>query len=147
MKRKMFFVLSLSLLMFLSFTVMAADNSLERIKEKGKFVVGLDDTFAPMGFRDEEGNLVGFDIDLARLVAERMGVEVEFKPVDWDGVILSLKSGLIDVIWNGLTITEERARQINFTEPYMNNRQVIVVRMNSDIQTKQDLAGKRSEEH
>lgn len=142
MKRKMFFVLSLSLLMFLSFIVMAADNSLERIKEKGKFVVGLDDTFAPMGFRDEEGNLVGFDIDLARLVAERMGVEVEFKPVDWDGVILSLKSGLIDVIWNGLTITEERARQINFTEPYMNNRQVIVVRMNSDIQTKQDLAGK-----
>lgn len=71
-----------------------------------------------------------------------MGVEVEFKPVDWDGVILSLRSGMIDVIWNGLTITEERAKQINFTDPYMNNRQVIVVQMNSPIQTKADLAGK-----
>jgi len=142
MKRFMVFALSLTLIMVLGFMVMAGDNSLDKIREKGKFVVGLDDTFAPMGFRDEEGNLVGFDIDLARVTAERMGVEVEFKPVDWDGVILSLRSGMIDVIWNGLTITEERAKQINFTDPYMNNRQVIVVQMNSPIQTKADLAGK-----
>lgn len=142
MKRFMVFALSLTLIMVLGFMVMAGDNSLDKIREKGKFVVGLDDTFAPMGFRDEEGNLVGFDIDLARVTAERMGVEVEFKPVDWDGVILSLRSGMIDVIWNGLTITEERAKQINFTAPYMNNRQVIVVQMNSPIQTKADLAGK-----
>lgn len=142
MKRFMVFALSLTLIMVLGFMVMAGDNSLDKIREKGKFVVGLDDTFAPMGFRDEEGNLVGFDIDLARVTAERMGVEVEFKPVDWDGVILSLRSGMIDVIWNGLTITEERAKQINFTDPYMNNRQVIVVQMNSPIKTKADLAGK-----
>ena len=142
MKRFMVFALSLTLIMVLGFMVMACDNFLDKIRVKGKFVVGLDDTFAPMGFRDEEGNLVGFDIDLARVTAERMGVEVEFKPVDWDGVILSLRSGMIDVIWNGLTITEERAKQINFTDPYMNNRQVIVVQMNSPIQTKADLAGK-----
>ncbi|MGB4046223.1 MAG: transporter substrate-binding domain-containing protein, partial [Halanaerobiales bacterium] len=65
MKRFMVFALSLTLIMVLGFMVMAGDNSLDKIREKGKFVVGLDDTFAPMGFRDEEGNLVGFDIDLA----------------------------------------------------------------------------------
>ncbi len=144
MQRKLLKVVGLVLIMALviSLSVVAEDNSLEQIKEEGKFIVGLDDTFAPMGFRDEEGNLVGFDIDLAKIAAERMGVEVEFKPVEWDGVILSLRSGLIDVIWNGMTITEERAAQINFTNPYMNNRQVIAVNKNSEIQTFADLAGK-----
>ncbi len=144
MKRNLLKVIGLVLIMALvmSLSVLAEDDSLARIKEEGKFVVGLDDTFAPMGFRDEDGNLVGFDIDLAKVAAERMGVEVEFKPVEWDGVILSLRSGMIDLIWNGMTITEERAAKINFTDPYMNNRQVIAVNKNSDIQTFSDLAGK-----
>lgn len=142
MKKSILVILSIILVMSLSIGIMAEDGSLARIKEEGKFVVGLDDTFAPMGFRDEVGNLVGFDIDLARAVAERMGVEVEFKPVDWDGVILSLRSGIVDLVWNGMTITEERAAQINFSEPYMNNRQVIFVQNGSDIQTREDLAGK-----
>lgn len=118
------------------------DKSLATIKEKGKFVVGLDDNFPPMGFRDEGGNIVGFDIDLAKEVAERMGVQVEFKPVEWDGVLFSLKNGTIDVIWNGLTITEERAEQIEFSKPYLDNRQIIVVQEDSTITNKGDLAGK-----
>jgi len=69
----------------------AKDDSLERIKQAGKFIVGLDDTFAPMGFRDEEGNIVGFDIDLAKEAAKRLGVEVEFKPIDWNSKELELK--------------------------------------------------------
>lgn len=144
MKRNLLIIVVSVLLMgmILNLSVMAGDNSLARIKEEGKFIVGLDDTFAPMGFRDENGKLVGFDIDLAKAVAERMGVEVEFKPVEWDGVILSLRSGMIDLIWNGMTITEKREEQINFTAPYMNNRQVIVVNEKSDIQTKEDLEGK-----
>ena len=124
------------------FIFMVRDDSVLTIKEKGKFVVGLDDTFAPMGFRDDDGNLVGFDIDLARAAAEKMGVDVEFKAVDWDGVILSLRNGSIDVIWNGMTITEERAEKINFTDPYMNNRQVIVVTKDSKIEKKADLVDK-----
>ncbi|HHY91582.1 MAG TPA: amino acid ABC transporter substrate-binding protein [Clostridiales bacterium] len=118
------------------------DLSLEEIKEKGKFVLGLDDSFPPMGFRDEKGEIVGFDIDLAREVAERMGVEVELKPIDWSANILSLNNKDIDVIWNGLTITESRKKEIEFSKPYLANRQIIITQAGSDIKTKADLAGK-----
>lgn len=122
--------------------VISADNSLQQIKEKGKFVVGLDDNFPPMGFRDEKGEIVGFDIDLAKEAASRMGVEVEFKPVEWDGIVFSLKNGVIDVVWNGMTITEERQKQIDFSKPYMDNRQIIVVQKDADINSKDSLSGK-----
>ena len=84
------------------------DTSLDDVKKAGKFIVGLDDSFPPMGFRDEAGNIVGFDIDLAKEVAKRLDVEVEFKPIDWNSKELELKNKKIDMIWNGLTITEER---------------------------------------
>ena len=119
-----------------------AEDSLAQIQEKGKIVVGLDDSFPPMGFRDDNGEIVGFDIDLAKEAAKRLGVEVEFKAVDWDGVILSLKNGMIDVIWNGLTITPEREESIDFTQPYLENSQSIVVQTDSEIENKEDLAGK-----
>src|SRR6056297_3423883 len=117
-------------------------NSLEAIIEKGEFVLGLDDSFPPMGFRDDNGDIVGFDIDLAKETAKRMGVEVEFKPVEWDGILMSLKSGIIDVIWNGLTITEKRAKEISFSDVYLENSQIIVVQNDSEINTKADLDGK-----
>ena len=88
-----------------------ADDSWQRIKEQGYFVVGLDDAFPPMGFREEGTNeIVGFDIDLAKEAARRMGVEVKFQPVVWDTVIETLNMGDIDAIWNGCTITEERLK-------------------------------------
>jgi len=120
-------------------TAPLSENNLNGIKDKGKFIVGLDDTFAPMGFRDEKGKIVGFDIDMAKEVAKRLGVSVEFKPVDWDGVVLSLKNKDIDVIWNGLTITDERKEQIDFSNPYLENRQIIVVKSGSGIKSKADL--------
>lgn len=76
-----------------------------------KIVVGLDDSFPPMGFKDESGNLVGFDIDLARAVAKEAGVQVEFKPIDWNSKEAELSSGRIDCLWNGLTITDERKQK------------------------------------
>lgn len=118
------------------------DKSLEEIKNNGKFILGLDDSFPPMGYTDESGEIVGFDIDLAKEVAKRMGVELELKPIDWDGKVLSLNNKDIDVIWNGLTITEERKEKIGFSKPYLNNRQIIIVNSDSDIDTKADLAGK-----
>lgn len=118
------------------------DTSWDDIKAKGKFVVGLDDSFPPMGFRDEKGQIVGFDIDMAKAAAEKLGVKVEFKPVEWDGVILSLNNKDIDVIWNGLTITEERKKQIVFSKVYLQNKQIIVVQKNSTINSKKDLSGK-----
>lgn len=121
----------------------AADNSLQKIKESGKLVLGLDDTFAPMGFRDEEGNIVGFDIDLAKEVANRLGVELVAKPVDWSSVVLSLKKGDVDVVWNGFAINETRKEQVNFSKPYLNNRLMIVKYAGrDDIKTKDDLKGK-----
>lgn len=120
----------------------ASDNSWNDIKQKGQFVVGLDDSFPPMGFKDDKGEIVGFDIDLAKEAAKRMGVKVVFKPVQWDGIILSLNNKDIDVIWNGLTITDKRKEQIAFSKVYLQNKQIIVVKNDSKIASKKDLAGK-----
>ncbi len=107
-----------------------------------KIVVGLDDNFPPMGFRDEKNALVGFDIDLAREAAKRLGAEVEFKPIDWNAKEAELGGKRVDVLWNGLTITDKRKEQIAFTAPYLENRQIIVVAAGSPIKGKADLAGK-----
>ncbi len=107
-----------------------------------KIVIGLDDHFPPMGFRDENNQLVGFEIDLAREAAKRLGMEVEFKPIDWSAKEAELNGKRIDVLWNGLTITEERRANIGFTAPYLENHQIVIVATNSPIKTKADLAGK-----
>lgn len=120
-----------------------ADDSWQKIQDKGSFVVGLDDAFPPMGFREKGTNdIVGFDIDLAKAAAEKMGIEVEFQPVIWDTVTEELNGGKIDVIWNGLTITPEREAEIAFTEPYIGDNQIIVVQKGSAIANKKDLADK-----
>ena len=101
-----------------------------------KVVIGLDDNFPPMGFRDESGKIIGFDIDLATEAAKRLGVEVEFKPIDWDSKEAALKSKQVDMLWNGLTITDERKQQIAFSKPYCNNAQILVVRSDSWVPRK-----------
>jgi len=123
-------------------TAPADDKSLETIKANGKFIVGLDDSYPPMGFRDEKNEIVGFDIDLAKEVAKRMGVEVEFQPIDWDSKELELNSGKIDCIWNGMTITEERVANMFFAKPYIANEQIIIVPASSGITAKAQLEGK-----
>lgn len=105
-------------------------------------IVGLDDQFPPMGFRDENNEIVGFDIDLAKAAAEKMGVAVEFQPIDWNSKELEIESGKIDLIWNGFSIDEERLETFEFTEPYLDNRQIVIVPEGSDIQVKADLEGK-----
>ncbi len=124
-------------------TPVAGDSSWQDIQDKGYYVVGLDDAFPPMGFRDEKNEVVGFDIDLAKEAAKRMGVEVKFQPISWDAKNEELDSGNIDAIWNGLTITEERKKEMLFTSPYIQDKQIIVVLPDSDIKTKADLAGKK----
>ncbi|WP_026638537.1 amino acid ABC transporter substrate-binding protein [Bordetella petrii] len=106
-----------------------------------KIVVGLDDNFPPMGFRDENNQIVGFDIDMAREATRRLDMKVEFKPIDWSAKEAELNGKRVDVLWNGLTITEERKKNIAFTAPYMANHQIIVVAADSPVQTKADLAG------
>lgn len=117
-------------------------DSYEQIKDEGKLVVGLDDTFAPMGFRDSNGDIVGFDVDLANEVGKKLDIDVEFQAIDWALKETELKSGNIDVIWNGYTITDERKKQVDFSSSYLENSQIIVVLEDSNIQTKEDLSGK-----
>jgi polar amino acid transport system substrate-binding protein len=107
-----------------------------------KLVVGLDDNFPPMGFRDEKGQIVGFDIDLARAACKEMGIPVEFKPIDWSAKEAELASHRVDLLWNGLTITADRAKHMAFSRPYMENHQIIVVAAHSKIKNKAGLAGK-----
>ena len=141
--KKIFITLLLLLAGIQSFAFsMGKTDTLAQIKKNGYFTVGLDDTFAPMGFRGENGEIVGFDIDLAKEVAKRMGVEVKFKPTDWDGIIFELRSKKIDMVWNGMTITEDRKKQIAFSNSYFNSDQIIVTRSGSDIKKISDLAGK-----
>lgn len=119
--------------------VTAADVNTE---DDNALVVGLDDEFPPMGFRDENNDIVGFDIDLAKAAAEKMGVEVKFQPIDWDTKEVELETGKIDLIWNGFSITDERLEAMEFTNPYVKNKQIIIVKNDSDIQSKADLVGR-----
>lgn len=107
-----------------------------------KLVIGLDDQFPPMGFRDETNQLVGFDIELAQAVCDRLGIEAVPTPIDWTTKEFELNGGKVDVLWNGLTITEERQEAMLMSPAYIANAQVIVVRSDSGIATLSDLAGK-----
>ena len=112
----------------------------DSMEEKGEVVMGLDDTFAPMGFRDPAGNLVGFDVDLATEVGKRIGLTIKFQPIDWSLKETELQAGNIDLIWNGYTITPAREEKVAFTKPYLENSQIIVTMADSPINSKADLA-------
>jgi len=120
-----------------------ADNSWEKIKEKGEFVLGLDASFPPMGFTDENGEIVGFDIDVANEVFSRLGVALKLQPIIWDAKEQELNSGNIDCIWNGFTINDERKEKVLFTKPYMRNRQVLLVTGDSKYSKLSDFEGKK----
>ena len=113
----------------------------EDIVDRGYVIVGLDDTFAPMGFRDEANEIVGFDVDLAKLVFETLEIEVRFQPIDWGAKVLELDAGNIDMIWNGLTITEPRRLEMLFSDAYIANRQIVMTKTGETINTIADLAG------
>ena len=119
-------------------TAEAAD---EAGTEGGTFTVGFDQDFPPMGFVGDNGEYTGFDLDLAKEVASRLGLEYKAQPVAWDSKDMELESGNIDCIWNGFTITG-REDDYTWTTPYMANKQVFVVANDSDIKSQADLAGK-----
>lgn len=118
------------------------DSSLDDIIAKGKMIVGLDVGFKPMGYYDDAGEIIGFDIDLAKEVGNRLGVEVELQPIEWSAKELELNNGKIDMIWNGMSVTDERVANMNISKPYLANRMIVIVASDSGIATKSDLAGK-----
>lgn len=134
-----------AMLGIMSFSILGCSqkSTVESTLDKDTLIVGLDDAFAPMGFRDEKGEIVGFDVDLAKELGERLEKEVTFQPIDWTMKEAELQSGNIDFIWNGYTITDERKEKVDFSTPYLKNSQVIVTLANSDIKVKADLSGKK----
>lgn len=107
----------------------------------GTLIVGFDQDFPPMGFVGDNGEYTGFDLDLAKEVVSRLGLEYKAQPIAWDSKDMELESGNIDCIWNGFTITG-REDDYTWTTPYMANKQVFVVANDSDIKSQADLAGK-----
>lgn len=104
----------------------ATESDVDYIKNKGTLIVGITD-FAPMDYKDDNGEWIGYDADLARAVADSLGVDVEFVEIDWDNKILELQNKSIDVVWNGMTLTPEVTNAMECTKAYLNNAQVVVV--------------------
>ena len=109
---------------------------------EGKFVLGLDASFPPMGFTEADGTITGYDIDLAKEVSKRLNLEFVAKPINWEAKELELSSGSIDCIWNGFTMTEERLEKMAFTSAYLNNDQILVVRNDGTINSLKDAERK-----
>lgn len=109
--------------------------------ERTTFTVGFDAEYPPYGYKNDAGEYVGFDLDLAQEVCDRNGWELIKQPIDWSSKDMELNSGTVDCLWNGFTMTG-RESEYTFSEPYVDNSIVFVVRQDSDIQTKDDLAGK-----
>lgn len=141
-KMKKIFALLLAAMLLLSCAALAEDDGLAKVVAKGTLVMGFDEAYPPMGFVNEDSEHVGFDIDLAKEVCKRMGVELVLQPISWDAKELELSGGNIDCIWSGLTITEERRAQMTFTMPYLANEQIMVVMADSSIARQADTAGK-----
>ncbi|MCR5108078.1 MAG: amino acid ABC transporter substrate-binding protein [Lachnospiraceae bacterium] len=119
-----------------------SDTSLPDTANDNTFTVGFDANFPPYGYMDENGEFVGFDLDLAAEVASRNGWDIIFQPIDWDSKDMELSSGTIDCIWNGFTMSEDRLDKYEWSDPYVDNSQVFVVASESGIKTQADLSGK-----
>lgn len=104
----------------------AEKSDWEYVKDKGVLTIGLDDTFAPMGFRDKDDKIVGFDIDLAKAVGKELGVKVKFQPIDWDAKDAELKSKNIDCVWNGMSANPDRAKSMSLSKTYIENKILVM---------------------
>lgn len=136
--KKLILFIAMMMLVACTQAPVEGDLSLKTIEDNGKMIVGFTE-YPPMGFK-ENGEITGFDIDIAKEVAERLGVEAEFVYIDWDAKVLELNGKNIDMIWNGLTITADREKEILFSKPYFDNRIVIISLNGSGIDQIADLS-------
>jgi len=123
--------LVLAVLMLLGLTACGktddAKTDMEYVKEKGTLIVGITD-FAPMDYQDADGNWIGFDADLAKAFAARLGVEVQFQIIEWNNKAFELEGKAIDVVWNGMTLIDEVKAAMDCSVPYCNNQQIVIVK-------------------
>ncbi len=104
----------------------AGDSDMQYVKDKGTLVVGITE-FEPMDYQDKDGNWIGFDADLAKAFAESLGCKAEFQLIEWDNKVMELEGKTIDVVWNGMTLTDEVTSAMACSNPYFNNAQVVIV--------------------
>lgn len=122
-----------------------AGDLLAQIQSKGEIVVAMEGTWAPWTYHDEEDNLVGYDVEVAQQIAEKLGVKATFVEGEWDGLLAGIDSGRYDIMVNGVDITEERAEKYSFSDPYAYNRTAVIVKSDNDeIQSMEDLDGKNT---
>lgn len=124
-------------------TEAAADASWDKVKTAGTLIMGLDDNFPPMGFRNEKNEIVGFDVDLATEVSKRLGLKLVLLPIDWKMKQNELEAGNVDVLWNGYSFTEERNEDNTLSKAYLANDQVVIVMAKSGIKDLAGMAGKK----
>ena len=134
--------LGMVLLVVSMLVVAVGCSKTKEISRDNEIVIGYDNTYFPMGFLDDNGDTVGFDVDLANETFKKLGMNVKFQSIDWSMKETELNSKNIDAIWNGYSLTEERKQKVAYTDAYMKNSQLIVTLKGSDIKTKEDLAGK-----
>lgn len=118
------------------------EGSWKTIEKDKKVTIGLDDTFVPMGFKDEDGKIVGFDVDLAKAVFQQYDIDADFQPIDWSMKESELENDTIDLIWNGYTVTESRKKKVLFSDAYAQNEQVLVTKKDSKITKPEEMKGK-----
>ncbi|MDY3024590.1 MAG: amino acid ABC transporter substrate-binding protein [Streptococcus hyovaginalis] len=119
-----------------------SSDNWETYKKEKTITIGFDNTFVPMGFKDKSGKNVGFDIDLANVVFKEYGIKVKWQPINWDLKETELENGNIDLIWNGYSVTKERAKKVAFTNAYMKNEQVLVTKKSANITDFLGMTGK-----
>lgn len=120
----------------------AKTDQWDAYKKEKSITLGFDNTFVPMGFKDESGKNTGFDVELAKAVFQEYGIKVKFQPINWDLKETELKNGKIDMIWNGYSVTKERQAKVAFSTPYMKNEQVLVTKKSSNITSFAAMKGK-----
>ena len=138
-------VLMLTGALIMSVSAKETDDLLTTIQQRGTIVVGLEGDWAPWSYVDEDDNLTGFDVEVAKAIAAKLGVEAQIIPASWDGLFAGMDAGRYDIVVNGVEVTEEREEKYDFAEPYAYIRTALIVRGDNDtIHTFEDLKGKKT---
>ena len=148
MKRMIAAVLAVFMLasvLTMAVSAKGSDDLLETIQERGTIIVGLEGDWAPWSYVDENDELTGSDVEVAKAIADKLGVEIQIVPGEWDGLFAGMDAGRYDMVVNGVEVTEERADKYDFSTPYAYIRTALIVKGDNDsIKTFEDLKGKKT---
>lgn len=138
-------VFMLASVLTMAVSAKGSDDLLETIQERGTIIVGLEGDWAPWSYVDENDELTGYDVEVAKAIADKLGVEIQIVPGEWDGLFAGMDAGRYDMVVNGVEVTEERANKYDFSTPYAYIRTALIVKGDNDsIKTFEDLKGKKT---